>query len=205
VAKDLSTRLQLRHVAADHLNAPGHVEARNRVLWFAQPVPHAGDVGQAAHVSRTWDGRSTRPAAGGAGMRSVEVTGAPSRIASTVCGEPLTEVITRLPDRASGAGARGPPAQGRPRELAAVRRRHMGNAGDQWPRGRATRVTTQVEPSTSSRGQPTSRTRYQGVLLDSQELVSPRQSAGQPVTVKVADATMPLWRPLAWKVSFLPG
>jgi hypothetical protein len=25
--------------------------------------------------------------------------------------------------------------------------------------------------------------------------------AGQPVTVKVADATVPLWRPLAWKVS----
>jgi hypothetical protein len=29
--------------------------------------------------------------------------------------------------------------------------------------------------------------------------------AGQPVTVKVADATLPLRRPLAWKVSFLPG
>ena len=29
--------------------------------------------------------------------------------------------------------------------------------------------------------------------------------AGQPVTVKVADATLPLWRPLTWKVSFLPG
>ena len=28
---------------------------------------------------------------------------------------------------------------------------------------------------------------------------------GQPVTVKVAEATLPLWRPLAWKVSFLPG
>jgi hypothetical protein len=27
----------------------------------------------------------------------------------------------------------------------------------------------------------------------------------QPVTVKVADATVPLWRPLAKKVSFLPG
>jgi len=31
------------------------------------------------------------------------------------------------------------------------------------------------------------------------------RTAGQPVTVKVADATLPLWRPLAWKVSFLPG
>jgi hypothetical protein len=30
-------------------------------------------------------------------------------------------------------------------------------------------------------------------------------AAGQPVTVKVADATVPLWRPLAWKVSFRPG
>jgi hypothetical protein len=29
--------------------------------------------------------------------------------------------------------------------------------------------------------------------------------AGQPVTVKVADATVPLWRPLAWKVSLRPG
>jgi hypothetical protein len=29
-------------------------------------------------------------------------------------------------------------------------------------------------------------------------------AAGQPVTVNVADATVPLWRPLAWKVSFLP-
>jgi hypothetical protein len=31
------------------------------------------------------------------------------------------------------------------------------------------------------------------------------KAAGQPVTVNVADATLPLWRPLAWKVSFLPG
>jgi hypothetical protein len=30
-------------------------------------------------------------------------------------------------------------------------------------------------------------------------------AAGQPVTVNVADATVPLWRPLAWKVSFRPG
>jgi hypothetical protein len=30
-------------------------------------------------------------------------------------------------------------------------------------------------------------------------------SAGQPVTVKVADAVVPLWPPLAWKVSFRPG
>jgi hypothetical protein len=30
-------------------------------------------------------------------------------------------------------------------------------------------------------------------------------TAVQPVTVKVADATLPLWRPLAWKVSFRPG
>ena len=30
-------------------------------------------------------------------------------------------------------------------------------------------------------------------------------AAGQPVTVKVADATVPLWRPLAWKVSRRPG
>jgi hypothetical protein len=31
------------------------------------------------------------------------------------------------------------------------------------------------------------------------------KAAGQPVTVNVADAALPLWRPLAWKVSFLPG
>jgi hypothetical protein len=30
-------------------------------------------------------------------------------------------------------------------------------------------------------------------------------AAGQPVTVNVADATVLLWRPLAWKVSFRPG
>jgi hypothetical protein len=36
-----------------------------------------------------------------------------------------------------------------------------------------------------------------GSLLDT--------TAGQPVTVKVADATLPLWRPLAWKASFRPG
>ena len=30
-------------------------------------------------------------------------------------------------------------------------------------------------------------------------------AAGQPVTVNVADATVPLWRPLARKVSFRPG
>ena len=30
-------------------------------------------------------------------------------------------------------------------------------------------------------------------------------AAGQPVTVKVADATVLLWRPLAWKVSLRPG
>jgi hypothetical protein len=29
--------------------------------------------------------------------------------------------------------------------------------------------------------------------------------AGQPVTVKVADATVALWRPLAWKLSLRPG
>jgi hypothetical protein len=34
-AEDLITRLQLGHVAADRLNAAGHVEAWNRVLWFA--------------------------------------------------------------------------------------------------------------------------------------------------------------------------
>jgi hypothetical protein len=48
-------------------------------------------------------------------------------------------------------------------------------------------------------------TRHKGVLLGSHELVSPRQPAGQPVTVNVADATLALWRPLTWKVSFLPG
>jgi hypothetical protein len=31
------------------------------------------------------------------------------------------------------------------------------------------------------------------------------KAAAQPVTVNVADAAMPLWRPVAWKVSFLPG
>jgi hypothetical protein len=30
-------------------------------------------------------------------------------------------------------------------------------------------------------------------------------AAGQPVTVKVADATVPLWRPLAWNLSLRPG
>jgi hypothetical protein len=45
-----------------------------------------------------------------------------------------------------------------------------------------------------------------GVLLDSCELVSLLgKPAGQPVTMKVAKATLPLWRPLAWKVSSLPG
>jgi hypothetical protein len=29
--------------------------------------------------------------------------------------------------------------------------------------------------------------------------------AGQLVTVNVADASVPLWRPLAWKVSLRPG
>jgi hypothetical protein len=29
--------------------------------------------------------------------------------------------------------------------------------------------------------------------------------AGQPVTVKVTDATVPLWRPLTWKMSRRPG
>jgi len=30
-------------------------------------------------------------------------------------------------------------------------------------------------------------------------------AAGQPVTVNMADARLPLWRPLAWKVSLRPG
>jgi hypothetical protein len=30
-------------------------------------------------------------------------------------------------------------------------------------------------------------------------------AAGQLVTVNVADASVPLWRPLAWKVSLRPG
>jgi hypothetical protein len=31
------------------------------------------------------------------------------------------------------------------------------------------------------------------------------KNTGQPVTVNVADAALPLWRPLAWKVSRRPG
>jgi hypothetical protein len=46
-AEDRITRLQLGHVAADGLNAPGHVEAWNRVLWIGQSVPQAGDIWQA--------------------------------------------------------------------------------------------------------------------------------------------------------------
>src|SRR5215211_3812055 len=48
-AEHLVTRLQPGHVGADGLDAPGHVEARNWVLWLAQPVPQAGHVGQALH------------------------------------------------------------------------------------------------------------------------------------------------------------
>jgi hypothetical protein len=55
--------------------------------------------------------------------------------------------------------------------LAAVRGRQLSDADDKWP---ATRPTTRVKPSTSSTGQPTSRARHQGVVLDSQEFVSPR-------------------------------
>ena len=61
------------------------------------------------------------------------------------------------------------------------------------------------EPSTSSRGQPTPRTRHQARCSTRESSCRLGNPAGQPVTVKVADATSPLWRPLAWKVSFLPG
>jgi len=48
-AKHRITRSQLRHVGADRLNAPGYVEAWNRVLRVGQPVPQTGDVRQASH------------------------------------------------------------------------------------------------------------------------------------------------------------
>jgi hypothetical protein len=48
--------------------------------------------------------------------------------------------------------------------------------------------------------------------LDTRARCSTRKSscrlgkpAGQPVTVKVAEAILPLWRPLVWKVSCRPG
>ena len=43
------------------------------------------------------------------------------------------------------------------------------------------------------------------VLASWKRLVCLGMAAGQPVTVKVPDATVPLWRPLAWKVSLRPG
>src|SRR5205823_14818432 len=46
-AEDRITWLQLGHSGADRLDASGHVEARNIVLWVGQPVPQAGDLGQA--------------------------------------------------------------------------------------------------------------------------------------------------------------
>ena len=42
-------------------------------------------------------------------------------------------------------------------------------------------------------------------LLAAYQSHSAESLAAQPVTVNVADATLPLWRPLAWKVSFRPG
>jgi hypothetical protein len=44
-----------------------------------------------------------------------------------------------------------------------------------------------------------------GVLLGPMGLCHLGKPTGQPVTVKVAEATLPLWRPLAWKASSLPG
>jgi hypothetical protein len=44
-----------------------------------------------------------------------------------------------------------------------------------------------------------------GMLLGLMRVCHLGKTAGQPVTMKVAEATLPLWRPLARKVSFLPG
>jgi hypothetical protein len=72
-------------------------------------------------------------------------------------------------------------------------------------------------PGRSQRLRPTSRSaRYPRIQWQAggsgrgSQIVKARlrrlsKSAGQPVTVNVADAALPLWRPLAWKVSLLPG
>jgi hypothetical protein len=46
-AEDRITWLQLGHPGADRLDAAGHVEAWNIVLWVGEPVAQAGDIGQA--------------------------------------------------------------------------------------------------------------------------------------------------------------
>lgn len=55
-------------------------------------------------------------------------------------------------------------------------------------------------------GSSLARARCEDMLLGwYSELVAPGQHAAQPVTVNVADATLPLRSPLARKVSRLPG
>ena len=48
-SEDFIARPQLGHAAADRLDAPRQVQARNAVLWSAQPVADAGEVRQAFH------------------------------------------------------------------------------------------------------------------------------------------------------------
>jgi hypothetical protein len=62
-------------------------------------------------------------------------------------------------------------------------------------------------PAPQSSGPGLARARCEEMLLGWYiELVSPGgQRAAQPVTVNVADATLPLRWPLAWKMSRLPG
>jgi hypothetical protein len=77
--------------------------------------------------------------------------------------------------------------------------------GDQWPRGWSTRAN-QAETLNLKQMSSyfTNATQGRGARLV--KLASSfGKPVGQPVTVKVADATLALWRPLTWKVSFLPG
>src|SRR5438309_7547569 len=48
-AEDLVAWPKPRHARADGLHLPRHIRASNTVLWLAQPIHRAGDVGQAAH------------------------------------------------------------------------------------------------------------------------------------------------------------
>jgi class 3 adenylate cyclase len=95
--------------------------------------------------------------------------------------------------------------KGVPGELAAVRRRHMSNAGDQWPGGRVTRPRPGGNPQPQAEVNLLHERDTRAWCSTRKSLCRLGKPAGQPVTVKVADATLPLWRPLAWKVSFRPG
>jgi hypothetical protein len=51
LTEDLVAGLELRHVLADSLDVPGHVDAADRVFWPAPPFAHADQVGEASHHS----------------------------------------------------------------------------------------------------------------------------------------------------------